>query len=107
MAGDAVDVDDVRGEGGEIALDGLGVADIRKDCGEEWKCGFFGGDEEAGLRHEGEQAGGLEGDGFSASVGAGDDELTSFRGEGEGEGDGSHLLPPCACGVRGGGGGRF
>ena len=88
VAGDAVDVDDVGGEAGEVALDGLGVADVGVDGGEEGKGGVLGGDGQAGLGHEGEQAGGLERDGFAAGVGAGDDELAGVVGEGEGEWDG-------------------
>ena len=91
VAGDVVDVDDVGGEAGEIALDGLGVADVGEDGGEEGEDGLFGGNGQAGLGHEGEQAGGLERDGFAAGVGAGDDELAGFAGEGEGEGDGLAL----------------
>ncbi len=92
-AGDAIEVGDVGGEGGEVALDGLGVADIGEDRGEEGEGGFFGGDGEAGLGHDGEEAEGFERDGFAAGVGAGDDELAGVggrmrvRGTGEGCGD--------------------
>ena len=42
-AGDAVEVDDVGGEAGEIALDGLGVADVGVDGVEERQgCGLCG-----------------------------------------------------------------
>ena len=38
---DAVDVADVRGEGGEILLDGLRVADVGEDAGEDGQaCGL-------------------------------------------------------------------
>ena len=75
------------GEGGEVALDGLRVADVGEDGVEKGQGGLGGGDGEAGLGHEGEEAEGLEADGFAASVGAGDDELARAGLEDEGERD--------------------
>jgi len=46
-----------------------------------------GWDGQASLGHHGEQCGGLEGDGFAARIGAGDDELTMGGGELEGDGN--------------------
>ncbi len=100
------------GEAGEVALDGLRVADVGVDAGEEGELCFFGGDGDSGLRHEGEQAEGFERDGFAAGVGAADDELAGFGWEDDGEGDGGFGFVACfaalrrACGVRGVGGGR-
>ena len=54
FARDAVEVDDVGGEAGEIALDGLGVADIGVDACEEWKLRLFCRNRNAGLSHEGQ-----------------------------------------------------
>ena len=85
-AGDEVDVGDVGGEGGEILLDGLRVADVGEDGVEDGQLGAVGRDGDSGLRHEGEQADGFQGDGFAAGVGAGDDELAvlAFQFEGDG-----------------------
>ena len=63
------------GEGGECSLDGLGIADVGEEGGEDGQMSGGGGDGKAGLGHHGEEGGGLEGDGFAAGVGAGDDEL--------------------------------
>ena len=60
---------------GEILFDGLVIADVGEDCVEDREFGAVGGDWEAGLGHEGEQAQGFESDGFAACVGAGDDQL--------------------------------
>ena len=76
-AGDEIDVGDVGGEGGEILLDGLVVADVGEDGVEDGELGAVGGDGDAGLGHQGEQADGFQGDGFAAGVGAGDDELAA------------------------------
>ena len=73
--GDEVDVGDVGGEGGEILLDGLRVADVGQDGVADGKLGALGGDGDSGLGHEDEQAYGFEADGFAAGVGAADDEL--------------------------------
>ena len=73
--GDAVEIDDVRGEGGEGLLDGLGVADVGEEGVEDGQSGGCGGDRDSGLGHEGAERGGFEGDGFAAGVGAADDEL--------------------------------
>ena len=78
-ARDEIDVGDVRGEGREILLDGLIVADVGEDGVEDGKLGAVGGDGHAGLRHQGEQADGFEGDGFAAGVGAGDDRVGGGR----------------------------
>ena len=72
---EAIEIDDVRGEGGELGLDGLRVADVGEECGEDGKAGGGCGNGKAGLGHHGEQRGGFEGDGFAAGVGAADDEL--------------------------------
>ena len=95
FAGDAVEVDDVGGEAGEVALDRLSVADVGVDAGEEGKLCFFGGNGNAGLRHEGEQAEGLERDGLAAGVGAADDELSCFGRKDDGERDGSFGFFAC------------
>ena len=47
------------------------------------------------LRHEGEQAEGLERDGFAAGVGAADDELLCFGRKDDGERDGSFGFIAC------------
>ena len=77
----------MRGEGGELGFDGLRVADVGKECGEDGKACGCGGDGQAGLRHHGQQRGGLEGDGFAAGVGAADDELAGLGREFERERD--------------------
>ncbi len=87
FARDAVEVDDVGGEAGEVALDGLGVADVGVDGGEERESGFFGRNGQAGLRHNGEKTQGLQGDGLAAGVGAADDELAGFGRKGDRERD--------------------
>ena len=84
-AREAVEIDDVRGEGGELGLDGLRVADVGQECGEDGKAGRRGGHGQAGLGHHGQQGGGLEGDGFAAGVGTADDELAICGGELQGE----------------------
>ncbi len=76
-ARDEIDVGDVRGEGGKILLDRLVVADVGEDGVEDGEFGAVGGDGKSGLRHQGEQADGFQGDGFAAGVGAGDDELAA------------------------------
>ena len=87
LAGDAIDVGDMGGEGREIALDGLSVADVGVDGVENGQAGLGGGDGQAGLGHEAEQAEGLEADGLAAGVGARDDELAGAALEDEGERD--------------------
>ena len=74
-AGDEIDVGDVRGEGGEILLDRLIVADVGEHGVEDREFGAVGGDGKAGLGHESEEANGFQGHRFAAGVGAGDDEL--------------------------------
>ena len=86
-ARDEIDVGDVGGEGGEILLDGLIVADVGEDGVEDGQLGAVGRDGHSGLRHQGEQASGFERDGFAAGVGAGDDELAAGAFELDGEGD--------------------
>ena len=72
---DADDVGDVAGEGGEGLFDGLFVADVGKNVLEHRDFrARVGGDVQAGLGHEGEQADGFEADSFAAGVGAGDDQ---------------------------------
>ena len=80
-AREAVEVGDVRGEGGELRLNGLRVADVGQERGEDGKAGCRGGDGQTGLRHHGQQRRGLERDGFAAGVGAADDELALGGGE--------------------------
>ena len=53
---DAVEIDDVGGERGEVLFDGLGVADVGEHAGEEREDSLFGGDGHAGLGEDGEQA---------------------------------------------------
>ena len=86
-AGDEIDVGDVGGEGGKILLDGLVVADVGEHSVEDRKLGAIGGDGQAGLGHEGEEADGFQGDGFASGVGAGDDELATSAFEFDGDGD--------------------
>ena len=73
--GEAIEVDDVGREGGELGLDGLGVADIGQKCGEDGEAGGGGRNRQAGLGHHCQQCGGFESNGFAAGVGAADDEL--------------------------------
>ena len=80
-AREAIEVEDVSGEGGELGLDGLGIADVGEECGEDGEAGGGSGDGQAGLGHHGQQRGGFEGDGFAAGVGAADDELAGLGGE--------------------------
>ena len=86
------------GEAREVALDGLGVAYVGVDAGEEGEVCLFGGDGDAGLGHEGEEAEGFERDGFAAGVGAADDELSGGGGEDDGEWDWSFGWFVCARG---------
>ena len=51
-AGDEIDVGDVGGEGGEILLDGLVVADVGEDGVEDGEFGTVGGYGKAGLGHQ-------------------------------------------------------
>src|ERR1700679_3971218 len=51
FAGDAIKIDDMRGEAGEIAFDRLRIADVGVDAGKEREAGFFGGNWDAGLSH--------------------------------------------------------
>ena len=84
---DAVEVADVRGEGGEVLLDGLRVADVGEDAGEDRQASGLGRDGNAGLGHDGQQADSLERDGFAAGVWAADDHLALARGKRDGHGD--------------------
>ena len=60
-------------------LDGLFVADIGKHLVEHRHfAAILRGDLQARLRHQRQQAHGLERDGFAARVGAGDDERLEF-----------------------------
>ena len=85
------------GKGGERGLNGLGVADVGEEGGEDGEMSCGRGDGKAGLGHHCEERGGLEGDGFAAGVGAGDDELA--MGGGQLEGDGDDEAPPVDCGA--------
>src|SRR5206468_1968664 len=72
---DADDVAHVRGEGAEALLDALFVADVREYVLEDDGPGaVVYGKVEARLRHEGEQADGLEGNRLASGVRAGDDQ---------------------------------
>ena len=65
----------VGAEGGERLLDALLVADVGVDGGEDGQAAaLVGGDGQAGLGHQAEQADGLEGDGLAAGVGPGDEQ---------------------------------
>jgi hypothetical protein len=78
MARDVIDVDDMRGEAGQVALDRLRIADIGIDRGEERKRRLLGRHRQTRLRHQREQAGRLQRDCLAARVGAGDDELAGI-----------------------------
>jgi len=52
LRGDAVHVDDVRGEAGEVGLDRLRVSDVGVDGVEERERGGVGGHGQSGLRHQ-------------------------------------------------------
>ena len=82
-------VGDVRGEGAEVFLDGLVVADIGQHRGKDRELGFGGGHGQAGLRHQAEQAHGLQGHGLAAGVGAADQQRAAVAGEFERDGDGT------------------
>ncbi len=72
---DGDNIGHVRGEGGQGLLDGLLIADIGKDILKHGKLrAQCAGDMKAGLRHQRQQADGLERDGLAARIGAGDDE---------------------------------
>ena len=86
-ARDEVDVGDVSGEGRKILLDGLVVADIGQHGIEHRQLGAVGGDWNAGLRHQGQQADGFQGHGFSAGVGTGDDQFEAFAFEFDADGN--------------------
>jgi hypothetical protein len=81
------DLADVGGEAGEGFGDGLVVADVGEDLIEDGEFGGYGGDGDAGLGHEGEEAGGFHGDGFAAGVGACDEECACGAVDGERDGD--------------------
>ena len=68
------------GEGAEVFLNGLVVADIRQHLLEERELGFGRGHGKAGLRHQAEQPDGLEGDGFAAGIGAADQQGAAVAG---------------------------
>ena len=87
FARDAVEVDHVGGEAREVALDGLRVADVGVNAGEERQRRLFRGNRHASLRHNGQQAKGLEGDGLAAGVGPADDELLAVGWKDDGERD--------------------
>ena len=75
------------GEGREILLDGLVVADVGQHGIEDGKLGAVGGDGNAGLRHQSQQADGFQGHGFAAGVGAGDDQLAAVAFEFDADGN--------------------
>src|ERR1022692_4208218 len=82
---DEIDVGDMRREGREVLLDGLVVADVGEDRVENWQLGTVGGDRDAALRHQRQQANGLQPYRLAAGVRAGDDELPMFTVEFHGE----------------------
>jgi hypothetical protein len=81
-----IDVGDMRREGREILFDGLIVADVGQDRVENRQVGAVGGNGNTGLRHQGEQAQGFQGDGFASGIGAGDYQLAvvAFQFDGDG-----------------------
>ena len=80
-AGDEIDVGDVRGERREVLLDGLVIADVGEHGIEHRQLGALGRDRDSGLRHQHQQADGLERHRLPAGVGAADDELMVGRFE--------------------------
>ena len=79
---DADDVGDVTAEGAERLLDGLLVADVGVDRLEEAEFrAAFGGDVQAALRHQHDQADGFQRDGFAARVRSGDDDRARIFGQ--------------------------
>ena len=65
----------VAGESGQGLLNGLLVADISQHCVEHAdKAPVVRRDMQAALRHQGQQADGLQGDRLAAGVGTGDDQ---------------------------------
>ena len=70
----AHDIADVGGKSGEAERDRLLVADIGKDLREVRQLGGACWDMEATLRHEREEAHGLEGHGLASRVGAGNEQ---------------------------------
>ena len=72
---DEVDVGDVRGKRRQVLLDRLVVPDIGKDSVEDGQLGAVGGNRNAGLRHQRQQANRLQRYCLAAGVGAADDEL--------------------------------
>ena len=86
-AGDEIDVGDVRGECREILLDRLVVADVGEDGVEDGKLGAVRGHRHSRLRHQREQADGLQRDGLAAGIGSGDDELAALAFEFDGDRD--------------------
>ncbi len=83
----AIEIEDVRGKGGELGFNRLRVADIGKERGEDRKARGRCGHGQSGLRHHRQQRRGLERHGLAAGVGAADDELASCGGEFERERD--------------------
>ena len=72
---DEIDVGDVRGKRRQVLLDGLVVADVGEDGVEDGQLGAVGRNRNARLRHQRQQADGLQRDRLAAGVGAADDEL--------------------------------
>ena len=62
------------------SMDCASPMSARNAC-EDGEAGRGGGNGQAGLGHHGQQGHGLERDGFTAGVGAADDELAVFRGQ--------------------------
>ena len=83
---DSPQVLDVGAEGGQRLLDALLVANVGVDTVQQGKLGGLGGDVQAGVGHQSQQADGLEGHGLAAGVGAGDDHYpvgaTQFQADG-------------------------
>ena len=79
-------------EGGQALLDGLLVADVRKDLIEDgYLAPFLRRQEQAAHGHEGKETHGLQCHRLAAGIGAGDDEGVEVLPEPQG--DGHHLLP--------------
>ena len=90
---EAIEVGDVRGEGRQRCLNGLRVANVGEEGVKDRKTGSGGGDRQPCLRHHGQQRRSLERNGFSACVGAADNELAVFVGQLQREGNNARVMP--------------
>ena len=81
-AQNVADVLDMRGESAQIGLERLLVADVSQDGIIDREQAFSGSRHwQAALRCQAEQADCLQGDGFAAGVGAGDDQSAGASGQ--------------------------